>query len=62
MQRWGALKTARSASDNMVRAQASLQYQEVRLEFLKTRVPEDTEAIAQAQAQLDATLGEYVIE
>jgi len=62
MERFGALKTARIAFDRMVAAQASLQYQTTRLEFLKAYMPEDMAAIKQAEAQLNGTLGEFVAE
>lgn len=62
MEKLGALNTARIAYDRMVKAQQPFQYQEVRLAFLKTYFPEDTEAIAAAEAELSATLGEFILE
>lgn len=62
LERFGLFESARIAFDAMVEAQSAIQYQTVRLEFLKTHMPEDTEAIERAQAQLDGTLGEFVTE
>ena len=62
LERLGALKTARIAYDNMVKAQPVIQYQTERLEFLRAYMPEDTEAIAEAEAQLQGTAGEFILE
>ena len=62
LERLGALKTARIAYDNMVKAQSVIQYQTTRLEFLREHMPEDTEAIAEAEAQLQGTRGELILE
>ncbi len=62
MERFGALKTARIAFDNMVTAQATMQYQTTRIDFLKAHMPEDTAAIKQAEAQLNGVLGELTAE
>ncbi len=54
----GAYKSALQAFDAAVAAQPSLQNQEARLDFLRTRMPENTAAIAQAEAQLRDTAGD----
>lgn len=51
----GAYKSARVAYDRMIQAQSTSQYIRARLEFLQTHMPEDTAAIAQAQADLAAS-------
>lgn len=62
LERLGSYQSARIAFDAMVKAQPVIQYQTVRLEFLRTHMPEDTEAIAAAEAELRATLGEFILE
>jgi len=62
LERFGAYESARIAYDAMVDAQPILQYQNVRVEFLKMRMPENTEAIKQAENQLNSTLGEFILE
>ena len=52
--RLGAVKSARIAYDRMVTAQPTAQYIRARLEFLQAHMPEDTDAITQAQADLSA--------
>ncbi len=54
LERIGAYKSARVAYDRMVQVQPTSQYIRARLEFLQARMPEDTDAIAQAQADLSA--------
>ena len=61
-ERLGAIQTARIAYDNMVEAQQVIQYQIERLEFLQAYMPEDIEAIKQAEAQLQGTSGELILE
>ncbi len=58
LERLGAYKSARVAYDNMVKAQPTAQYLRARLEFLQAHMPEDTEAIAQAEAALAASSGQ----
>ena len=55
LERLGAYKSARVAYDRMVQAQSTSQYIRARLEFLKAHMPEDTTAIAQAEADLAAS-------
>ena len=55
LERLGAYKSARVAYDAMLRAQSTSQYILARLEFLKAHMPEDTDAIAQAEAELKAS-------
>ena len=55
LERLGAYKSARVAYDRMVQAQATSQYIRARLEFLQAHMPEDTDAIAQAEADLAAS-------
>ena len=55
LERLGAYKSARVAYDRMVQAQSTSQYIRARLEFLQAHMPEDTDAIAQAQADLAAS-------
>ena len=55
LERLGAYKSARVAYDRMIQAQPTTQYIRARLEFLKARMPEDTDAIAQAEADLSAS-------
>lgn len=62
LERFGAYGSARVAYDAMVKAQPLIQYQTVRLEFLRTHVPEDTEAITAAETQLRSTTGEFIME
>ncbi len=52
LERLGAYKSARVAYDRMIQAQVTSQYIRARLEFLKAHMPEDTDAIAQAEAAL----------
>ncbi len=58
LERLGAYKSARVAYDRMVEAQPIRQYILARLEFLKARMPGDTNAIAQAEAALAASSAE----
>ena len=62
LERFGAYQSARIAYDAMVEAQPILQYQSVRVEFLKMYMPEDTEAIKRAENQLSGTAGEFIVE
>lgn len=62
LERFYAYKSARIAYDNMVQAQAAIQYQSTRLEFLRSHMPEDTAAIKEAETKLNETLGELVAE
>jgi tetratricopeptide (TPR) repeat protein len=55
LERLGAYKSARVAYDRAVQAQSTSQYIRARLEFLQAHMPEDTDAIAQAQADLAAS-------
>lgn len=55
LERLGAYKSARVAYDRMVQAQSTSQYIRARLEFLQAHMPEDTAAIAQAEADLAAS-------
>src|SRR3989344_3703282 len=55
LERLGAYKSARVAYDRMLAAQVTSQYIRARLEFLQAHMPEDTDAIAQAQADLAAS-------
>ena len=55
LERLGAYKSARVAYDKLVQAQPTTQYLRARLEFLQAHMPEDTVAIAQAQADLAAS-------
>jgi len=55
LERLGAYKSARVAYDRMIQAQPTTQYLRARLEFLQARMPEDTAAIAQAEADLSAS-------
>jgi len=55
LERLGAYKSARVAYDRLVQAQPTTQYLRARLEFLQTHMPEDTDAIAQAEADLAAS-------
>ncbi len=55
LERLGAYKSARVAYDRMLQAQPTSQYIRARLEFLQARMPEDTAAIAQAEADLAAS-------
>ncbi|MDO8576377.1 MAG: hypothetical protein Q7R90_03610 [bacterium] len=55
LERLGAYKSARVAYDRMIQAQSTSQYIRARLEFLQAHMPEDTAAIAQAQADLAAS-------
>lgn len=55
LERLGAYKSARIAYDRMVLAQPFPEYELTRLEFLKTHMPEDTDAIMQAEADLAAS-------
>lgn len=61
-ERLGAYGSARIAYDGMVRAQPGLQYFNTRLEFLKTHYPNDTAAIAAAEADIKAVVGELIGE
>ena len=62
LERFGVYQSARTAFDAMVKAQPILQYQATRLEFLRAYMPEDTEAIAQAEAAMRAVTGELILE
>ena len=55
LERLGAYKSARVAYDRMVATQPTAQYIRARLEFLQAHMPEDTDAIAQAEADLAAS-------
>ena len=55
LERLGAYKSARVAYDRLVQVQSTTQYIRARLEFLQAHMPEDTGAIAQAQADLAAS-------
>ncbi len=55
LERLGAYKSARTAYDAMVNAQPIRQYLQVRLDFLKAHMPEDTGAIQQAEAAVAAS-------
>lgn len=54
LERLGAIKSARVAYDRLVEVQPTAQYIRARLEFLQAHMPEDTDAITQAQADLSA--------
>ncbi|MBI5457529.1 hypothetical protein HY971_02270 [Candidatus Kaiserbacteria bacterium] len=56
LERLGAYKSARVAYDRMIAAQTTSQYIRARLEFLKAHMPEDTDAIQQAEADLAASV------
>lgn len=55
LEKLGAYKSARVAYDRMIQAQVTSQYIRARLEFLKAHIPEDTDAIKQAEADLAAS-------
>ena len=55
LEKLGAYKSARVAYDHMIQVQLTKQYALARLEFLKAHMPEDTNAIAQAEADLSAS-------
>ena len=55
LEKLGAYKSARVAYDRMIQAQPISQYVRARLEFLKAHMPEDTDAIKQAEADLAAS-------
>src|SRR3989338_1745307 len=55
LERLRAYKSARVAYDKLVQMQPTTQYLRARLEFLQAHMPEDTVAIAQAQADLAAS-------
>ena len=55
LERLGAYKSARVAYDKLVQAQSTTQYLRARLEFLQAHMPQDSAAIAQAQAALSAS-------
>lgn len=55
LERLGAYGSARVAYDAMIQAQPTSQYIRARLEFLQAHMPEDTDAIAQAEAALAAS-------
>lgn len=57
LERLGAYKSARVAYDRMIQAQTTSQYVRARLEFLKAHMPEDTDAIKQAELDLAASQG-----
>lgn len=54
LEKLGAYKSARVAYDRMIHVQLTKQYALARLEFLKAHMPEDTNAIAQAEADMSA--------
>ena len=55
LERLGVYKSARVAYDRMIQAQSTTQYIRARLEFLQAHMPEDTDAINEAQAALSAS-------
>ena len=55
LERLGAYKSALLAYDAAVAAQSTRQYQFARLEFLKAHMPENTEAIEEAEERLRNT-------
>lgn len=55
LERVGSYKSARVAYDAMIAAQTTSQYIRARLEFLKAYMPEDTDAITQAEIDLVAS-------
>lgn len=55
LEKLGSYKSARVAYDRMIQAQPISQYIRARLEFLQAHMPEDTDAIKQAEADLSAS-------
>ncbi len=55
LEKLGAYKSARVAYDRMIQVQSTTQYLRARLEFLQAHMPEDTDAIKKAEADLSAS-------